>query len=79
MKEVTFLDIVTSTAGSLQFITLRYFPSMRTRISSALLTLKVIVESAGKTREWNTVNEQIGVTTKAPTDGSSTGPPAENE
>ena len=52
---------------------------MRTRISSALITLKVMVELAGKTSEWNTVNEQMGVITKAPTAGSKTGPPAEKE
>ena len=76
MKEVTFLDTVTSNVGSLQFINLRYFPSIRTRISSVLVTLKVMVELAGKTSEWNTVNEQMGVITKAPAAGSKTGPPS---
>ena len=79
MKDVTFLDTVTSTFGSLQVISLRYFPSMRTRICSVFVTLKVIVELAGKTSGWNTVKEQMGVITKAPTVGSKTGPPAEKE
>jgi hypothetical protein len=79
MKEVTFLDTLISKVGSLQIICLWYFPSMRTRISSALITLKTMVEFAGKTSEWNTVNEQIGVITKAPSAGSKTGPPAEKE
>ena len=52
---------------------------MRTRTSSALVTLKVILHLAGKISEWKTVNEHIGVITKAPNPGSKTGPPAENE
>lgn len=76
---MTFLDALTSKVGSLQFICLRYFPSMRTRIFFALITLKTRVESAGKTSEWKTVNGQMGVKTKAPIVGSKTGPPAEKE
>ena len=41
--------------------------------------LNVIVESAGKTNERKTVNEQMGVMTKAPIAGSKTGPHADSE
>ena len=39
----------------------------------------VTLDSAGNTMEWNTVKEQIGVSTKPLIPGSRTGPPADRE
>jgi len=79
MNDVVFSETVTFSIGSFPFTSLRYFPSIRTSISLGLDTLKVTVDFAGKTMEWKTVRGQMGVTTKASTCRSRTGPPAERE
>ncbi len=79
MKVVSFWERVTVMLGFCDSTTCLKAPSTTARTFLGLRTTTVILEWAGKTMERRTLKEQMGVKTKASTEGSRTGPPAESE
>lgn len=65
--------------GCLRLISWRLRPSMSMWVFSGLATSMVSTESAGKTMGRKMLSGQMGVSTKAFTPGSRTGPPADRE